>query len=133
MIWGVWQCSVRVAWMINSPSLSRAASGEESPGCDGLGVFEQTVVRLPGGVKHPQMQWNVLDRRRPDHPMFAGQPAETWMYFVHSFAAEDSADVVATCDYGAPLVAAVARDDLWAVQFHPEKSGRTGCGCSRAS
>ena len=102
------------------------AGSEESPGCAGLGVFEQTVVRLPDGVKHPQMQWNVLDRRAPEHPMFAGQPAEAWMYFVHSFAAEDGPDVVATCDYGGPLVAAVARDDLWAVQFHPEKSGENG-------
>ncbi len=99
---------------------------EESPGCDGLGVFEQTVVRLPAGVKHPQMQWNVLDRREPEHPMFAGLPDEAWMYFVHSFAAEPGADIVATCDYGTPLVAAVARDDLWAVQFHPEKSGENG-------
>ena len=102
------------------------AGSEESPGCDGLGVFDQTVVRIPEGVKHPQMQWNVLDRREPVHPMFTGQPDEAWMYFVHSFAVEDGPNVVATCDYGAPLVAAVARDDLWAVQFHPEKSGENG-------
>jgi glutamine amidotransferase len=48
------------------------------------------------------------------------------MYFVHSYAPEMSGDVVATCDYGGPVVAAVVRDNLWATQFHPEKSGTAG-------
>ncbi|MGD9797646.1 MAG: imidazole glycerol phosphate synthase subunit HisH, partial [Acidimicrobiia bacterium] len=51
-----------------------------------------------------------------------------WVYFVHSYAAGPSADVVATCDYGGPVTAAVARDRLWATQFHPEKSGTAGLG-----
>jgi glutamine amidotransferase len=86
------------------------------------------VRRLPSGVKHPQMQWNELTIER-SHPVVDGLPRPAWVYFVHSYAAERSADggeVVATCDYGQPVVAAVARDNVFATQFHPEKSGATG-------
>jgi glutamine amidotransferase len=58
--------------------------------------------------------------------MLRGIDDPIWVYFVHSYAAELTDDVVATCDYGAPLTAAVERDRLWATQFHPEKSGATG-------
>lgn len=101
-------------------------ASEESPGVAGLGVLAGTVRRLPEGVKRPQMQWNVVDVAAPGHPMFAGTGDPCWMYFVHSFAPEPSDDVVATCDYGGPVVAAVARGSLWATQFHPEKSGAAG-------
>jgi glutamine amidotransferase len=101
------------------------AGSEEAPGCEGLAVFDEVVREIPATVKRPQMQWNVLDVRRP-HPMFAGLPDETWVYFVHSYAAEHSDDVIAVCHYGGPLVAAAARDNVWAAQFHPEKSGRNG-------
>ncbi len=100
-------------------------SSEESPGAVGLGVLPGTVRRLPAGVKHPQMQWNTLEVRRDDE-LFEGLGADPWMYFVHSFAAEVTEDVVATCDYGGPVVAAARRGSVWAVQFHPEKSGRPG-------
>jgi glutamine amidotransferase len=59
-------------------------------------------------------------------PLFAGLPEPVWVYFVHSYAPEMSPDVVATCDYGGPVVAAVQRGPLWATQFHPEKSGASG-------
>lgn len=98
---------------------------EEAPGITGLGVFDRSVTAIPDTVKRPQMQWNVLERRG-GHPMFDGLPEESWMYFVHSYAAADGDDVIATCDYGADLVAAVARDNVWACQFHPEKSGDKG-------
>lgn len=101
------------------------AGSDEAPGCAGLGVFDRRVRIIPATVKRPQMQWNVLAIARP-HPMFAGLPDEPWVYFVHSYAADHGADVIATCDYGAPLVAAVARDNVWAAQFHPEKSGHNG-------
>ena len=58
--------------------------------------------------------------------MFAGLDDPAWVYFVHSYAAEPTDEVVATCDYGGPVVAAVARGGLWATQFHPEKSGENG-------
>lgn len=102
------------------------AESEESPGRAGLGVFPEAVRWLPPDVKRPQMQWNVLDVPDPSAAMFAGLPADPWVYFVHSFAAEPSAHVVATCDYGGPVTAAVVRDRLWATQFHPEKSAANG-------
>ncbi len=98
---------------------------EEDPATPGMGVLEGTVRRLPDGVKRPQIQWNRLDRRA-DTPMLADLDEPTWVYFNHSYAPEAGSDVVATCDYGAPVVAAVARGPLWATQFHPEKSGATG-------
>ena len=103
------------------------AGSEEAPGTSGLGVFDRMVRWIPGPVKRPQMQWNVL-RRRHGHPMLDGLDDPVWAYFVHSLAPEmgDGDDVVATCDYGGPLVAAVARDNVWAAQFHPEKSSRVG-------
>ncbi|MEM9466901.1 MAG: imidazole glycerol phosphate synthase subunit HisH [Actinomycetota bacterium] len=102
------------------------AGSDEAPGHEGLGVFDRRIVSIPDEVKRPQMQWNVLEYEAPDHPMFAGLGDEAWMYFVHSFAAEPGADVLATCAYGGDLVAAVGRDNVWACQFHPEKSGRNG-------
>ena len=98
---------------------------EESPGVDGLGVLPGTVRQLPDGVKRPQMQWNVVEWVGAP-AMASGLERPVWAYFVHSFAPEPGEDVVATCDYGGPVVAAVARRSLWATQFHPEKSGATG-------
>jgi glutamine amidotransferase len=99
---------------------------EESPGEAGLGVLPGTIRLLPDGVKRPQMQWNLLERRG-DPALLAGAPDPAWAYFVHSFAADtDDAIVSATCDYGGPVVAAVESGAVWATQFHPEKSSRTG-------
>ncbi len=97
---------------------------DEDPDAKGMGVLSGHVRRLPDGVKRPQMQWNQLQHR--ETPMLAGLDDPVWMYFVHSYAPEMSDDVVATCDYGGPVVAAVQRENLWATQFHPEKSGSAG-------
>ncbi|MAJ88682.1 MAG: imidazole glycerol phosphate synthase subunit HisH [Acidimicrobiaceae bacterium] len=102
------------------------SGSDESPGVDGLGVFDERIIALPDTVKRPQMQWNMIDRTVVDHPMFEGLADDVWVYFVHSYAAELGPDVVATCAYGDDLVAAVGRDHVWACQFHPEKSGRNG-------
>ena len=99
---------------------------EEDATADGLGVLSGVVRRLPEGVKRPQMQWNVLDPTHPGAPSLAGLPPRSWAYFVHSYAPELTDDVVATCDYGGPVVAAVERGRVWAMQFHPEKSSTTG-------
>ena len=99
---------------------------EESPGVAGLGLLPGKVALLPDGVKRPQMQWNVLSVRKPDCPVFGRLGLDPWVYFVHSYAAPTGEDVVATCDYGGEVVAAVGRDRMWATQFHPEKSGATG-------
>jgi glutamine amidotransferase len=101
------------------------AASDEDPGVAGLGVLDGSVRRLPDTVKRPQMQWNVLERNG-DSRMLAGLDDPVWMYFVHSFAPELGADVVATCDYGGSVVAAVERSNVWATQFHPEKSGSAG-------
>jgi glutamine amidotransferase len=99
---------------------------DEAPGVPGLGVLAGMVRRLPDGVKRPQMQWNLLARTDRASGLLDGVADPAWVYFVHSFAAEDDSIAVATCDYGGPVVAAVERGDVWATQFHPEKSGRTG-------
>jgi glutamine amidotransferase len=102
-------------------------ASEESPGIAGLGVLAGTVCWLAPTVKRPQIQWNVLAATRPS-PLLAGVPAPAWMYFVHSLHAvpADPAIVVATCEYGGPVTAAVERANVVAVQFHPEKSARAG-------
>ena len=108
---------------------------EESPEVPGLGVLPGRVRLLTGDVKRPQMQWNVLSEvARADgvpSALLAGLDQPTWVYFVHSYAAEVSSDVVATCDYGRPVTAAVERGPLWATQFHPEKSAANGLAMLR--
>jgi glutamine amidotransferase len=99
----------------------------ESPGASGLGVFPGTVAPLPAGVKHPQMQWNVLEPAGTDAPaLLAGLGLRPWVYFVHSFAPPIGAETVAVCDYGGPVAAMANRGALWGAQFHPEKSGTAG-------
>jgi glutamine amidotransferase len=100
---------------------------EEDPGRAGLGILPGTIRRLPEGVKHPQMQWNTLDIVRPS-ALLEAVPDPAWVYFVHSYAPDDPDNVVATCDYGGPVCAAVERGNVAATQFHPEKSGSVGLG-----
>ena len=107
-------------------------ASDESPGEPGLGILPGTVRLLPEGVKRPQMQWNLLERRG-EPALLAGVPDPAWAYFVHSYAADtDEAIVTATCDYGGPVVAAVEHANVWATQFHPEKSSRTGLAALQA-
>jgi glutamine amidotransferase len=102
-------------------------SSVESPGARGLGVFSGAVTSLPAGVKHPQMQWNVLEPAGTDLPiLLEGLGARPWVYFVHSFAPPVGAETVAVCDYGGPVAAMANRGTLWGAQFHPEKSGTAG-------
>jgi glutamine amidotransferase len=102
-------------------------ASDESPGAVGLGIFNGTVGLLPPKVKHPQMQWNQLLPRGEDEPVpLRGLGDKPWVYFVHSFVPPIGAETVATCDYGGPVAALVARDNVWGAQFHPEKSGRSG-------
>ena len=100
---------------------------DESPEASGLGVLPGRVRLLPDDVKRPQMQWNVLRWTDAGAPMAKGQPDPCWVYFVHSYWAEAApGDIAATCDYGTDVTAAVARGNLWATQFHPEKSAHNG-------
>ena len=97
---------------------------EEAPGETGLGILPGTVQLLPGNVKRPQMQWNRLEVRTPS-PLLEGLDG-TWLYFVHSYAAPMAGNVAAVCDYGGPVAAVVGDGNVWATQFHPEKSARPG-------
>ena len=101
---------------------------EEDDAATGLGVIPGVVRWIPPGVKRPQMQWNTLQLQRPDDPLFAGLGAEPWMYFVHSLhgVPDDPALVAATCEYGTDLTAAIRQGNIFATQFHPEKSGTAG-------
>jgi glutamine amidotransferase len=90
-----------------------------------MGVLGGAVRRLQGDVKLPQMQWNLVDRCA-DSAMLAGLGPQPWMYFVHSYAPGSPDHAVATCAYGGTVIAAVERANLWATQFHPEKSGAAG-------
>jgi imidazole glycerol-phosphate synthase subunit HisH len=97
---------------------------EETPGRRGLGVLPGTVRWLPEGVKRPQMQWNVLDVRRPvADARGLDDPTRGCTSCTRLHAPDDTDVVVATCDYGGPVNAAVERDNVFATQFHPEKSG----------
>jgi glutamine amidotransferase len=100
---------------------------DENPDVPGLGVLPGTIRLLPEGVKRPQIQWNILDVVRPT-PLLDGLEHKSWVYFVHSYAPvpDDPDIVIATCDYGGPVVAAVEAANVFATQFHPEKSGVTG-------
>ena len=94
----------------------------------GLGVFPGTVERIETALKVPHIGWNDLEWTEAGAGMSCGLPAPASVYFVHSYAARpaDPALVAATTDYGGPVVAALARDNVWAVQFHPEKSSAIG-------
>jgi imidazole glycerol-phosphate synthase subunit HisH len=100
---------------------------DEDPSEPGLGILPGAVRRLPEGVKVPQMQWNILktDQGRPSR-LLSGLPSPAWVYFVHSFAPERTADTSSTCDYGGPVCASAERGTVWGTQFHPEKSGAVG-------
>ena len=99
---------------------------DEDPAIAGLGVLPGQVRRLPAGVKHPQMQWNRLHLCRPGDPLVAGISEGDWAYFVHSYAPSVDEHVIATVEYGSEVVAAVGMGNVWATQFHPEKSGAVG-------
>jgi glutamine amidotransferase len=94
----------------------------------GLGLIAGDVVRFDTpGVKVPQIGWNTLDIKQ-DIPFFDGVPSGSYVYFVHSYyvAPTDPAVVAAETDYGGAFTSVVAVDNVWATQFHPEKSQRVG-------
>ncbi|MDD5256834.1 MAG: imidazole glycerol phosphate synthase subunit HisH [Methanothrix soehngenii] len=100
---------------------------EESPGAPGLGWIEGKVVRLPDGVMIPQMGWNSLSIKHRVE-IFDGINEGDMFYFVHSYYGQprDNSVIAATTDHGVELAAAVHKDNLFATQFHPEKSGPKG-------
>lgn len=104
-------------------------SSEESPGVEGLGLLKGTVRRIPKkeGLKIPHMGWNSL-KIKEGMPLFEGVKDGSYVYFVHSFYldAADKNDVAATTEYSTLIDASVSHDNIFACQFHPEKSGEVG-------
>ena len=104
-------------------------SSEESPGVKGLGLLPGKILRIPDGegLKIPHMGWNSLEIT-PGARLFRGIPQDSYVYFVHSYylKAEDPAIVAASAQYGVSIHASVERDNVFACQFHPEKSGEIG-------
>lgn len=102
---------------------------EESPGADGLGILEGEVLKIPNtdGLKIPNIAWNSLDLCNNGR-LFGGLPDKAFVYFVHSYylKAKDTSIVKATIEYGTHIHAAVEKENIFACQFHPEKSGEIG-------
>ena len=111
------------------------SSEEGEPGVLGLDIVPGQVRRFPAGsgIKVPQIGWNTLDFT-PNSPLGDGLPGESPMaYFLNSYycVPDDPADLAATTDYGLPFCSALHRGNVWATQFHPEKSGPVGLAILR--
>ena len=102
---------------------------DETPGVEGLGLLKGEILRIPDceGLKIPHMGWNSL-KIRPDSRLFAGIEDDSYVYFVHSYylKAADEAQVAATTEYSTHIHAAVETGNVFACQFHPEKSSDVG-------
>lgn len=103
---------------------------EESPGVKGLGLLKGSITKIPnnnGTLKIPHMGWNSLDIKKHD-ALFNGIDGEPYVYFVHSYylKADDESIVSSRTNYGVEIDASVSSGNIYAMQFHPEKSGRVG-------
>ena len=92
----------------------------------GLGILQGEIVKLPENVKIPHMGWNSLNIKKKN-PLFEGLSQEPYVYFVHSYHVNTEADIVsATTYYGKEIQVAAQKENVFALQFHPEKSGDVG-------
>ena len=102
---------------------------EESPGVKGLGIFKGKIKRFPNdiGLKIPHIGWNSLEIKQKDG-IFKDIPENAYVYFVHSYYlhAEDENDIATITNYGIDFHSAVGKNNVFATQFHPEKSGDVG-------
>lgn len=98
---------------------------QESPATYGLGLLKGECERFPASVKSPHVGWNQLEVS-PGSRLLRGIPSSSYVYFTHSYRAPLGDTTVACCEYGGRFSAAVERDHLFGVQFHPEKSGTIG-------
>ena len=103
--------------------------GDEAPGVEGLGILEGEILRIPAakGLKIPHMGWNSLHLSHGGR-LFRGVEEQSYVYFVHSYylKARDGDIVKASTEYGVEIHASVEKDNVFACQFHPEKSGGAG-------
>lgn len=109
---------VGMQWMIES--------SQEAPGVKGLGIWRGECERFPASVKSPHVGWNQLELRESGAKLLRGIPAESFVYFTHSYRVPLLASTVAECQYGGRFSAAIEQGNLFGVQFHPEKSGAIG-------
>jgi imidazole glycerol phosphate synthase glutamine amidotransferase subunit len=101
-------------------------SSEEAPQLNGLHLLPGKVSALPSNVKLPHMGWNQVAVKLESR-LLQGIPKDAYFYFAHSYAARDSNEAaVATCTHGAEFAAILEQQNIYAVQFHPEKSGAPG-------
>ena len=101
-------------------------SSEEAPTLKGLGLLPGRVTRLPESVKLPHMGWNTLKTIRAT-PLLDSVPADAYFYFAHSFAAPPAGqESAAVSEHGREFIAVLEKENICAVQFHPEKSGAAG-------
>lgn len=104
-------------------------SSAESPEADGLGILSGNISLIPGsdGFKVPHVGWNSVETK-PQSRLFAGIPSGSYFYFVHSYYLNgaDSAVVAGKTNYGVEIECAIEKENLFATQFHPEKSGEIG-------
>jgi glutamine amidotransferase len=100
-------------------------ASEESPSSEGLGIFPGSVKRFQGPARIPHMGWNSLEWTRPSR-LLNNLIGQTFTYFAHSYYAPVIDDTAATCTYIHSYTAVLERDNVYAVQFHPEKSGPVG-------
>lgn len=102
---------------------------DETDGVEGLGLLEGEILRIPDkeGLKIPHMGWNSI-QYKPDAKLFQGIEKSPYVYFVHSYylKAKYEEDVAATTEYSTLIHASVEKDNIFACQFHPEKSGDVG-------
>lgn len=109
---------VGMQWML--------ASSEEAPDVHGLGLWAGECSRFPSGVKSPHVGWNSLAIRQRSSRLLNGLNSESFVYFTHSYRVPLLKCTAAECEYGGGFSAAVEQDNLFGVQFHPEKSGAVG-------
>jgi len=132
MLAGPWTTAIRQALAARVPLFGICLGmqwlfegSDEAPGIAGLGTLAGVCSRLPATVKVPHVGWNSLEAPRPSRLLEGIKPASQ-VYFTHSFAAPVTAESVAVCAHGAEFAAAVEKDHVFGVQFHPEKSSDAG-------
>ena len=109
---------VGMQWML--------ASSEEAPELHGLALWPGECSRFPAGVKSPHVGWNSLHIRNNSSRLLLGVAPGSYVYFTHSYRVPLLAATAAECEYGGGFSAIVEKDNLFGVQFHPEKSGAAG-------
>ncbi|MBD3183397.1 imidazole glycerol phosphate synthase subunit HisH [Candidatus Poribacteria bacterium] len=104
------------------------SESEEGGIYQGLDIIPGRVVRFSNQLKVPHMGWNQIDLKKPDAPIFKDIPDGSYMYFVHSYYVkpDDDSVIAATTEYGINFTSIIAKDNLYATQFHPEKSQKIG-------